>query len=81
MSSASAQLSELNARPVPGLGGFNATLLRLEVRRMLRNRRTLIFTMIVPSVFFLLFGLNRAYAFERAGHGNVSAAILISMAL
>jgi ABC-2 type transport system permease protein len=63
------------------MGGFNPTLLRLEVRRMLRNRRTLIFTMIVPSVFFLLFGLNKAYASQRAGHGNVSAFILISMAL
>jgi ABC-2 type transport system permease protein len=73
--------ADLSARPVPGLGGFNATLLRLEVRRMLRNRRTLIFTMIVPSIFFLLFGLNKAYAFQRAGHGNVSAFILISMAL
>ncbi|HXP21080.1 MAG TPA: ABC transporter permease [Streptosporangiaceae bacterium] len=81
MSATSAQLTELTARPVPRMGGFNRTLLRLEVRRMLRNRRTLIFTMIVPSFFFLIFGLNKAYAYQRAGHGNVSASILISMAL
>jgi ABC-2 type transport system permease protein len=81
MSTTSAPRPELSERPVPSLGGFNATLLSLEVRRMLRNRRTLIFTMIVPSIFFLLFGLNKTYANERAGHGNVSAFILISMAL
>jgi ABC-2 type transport system permease protein len=81
MSATPAQPPELSARPVPRLGGFNSTLLRLEVRRMLRNRRTLIFTMIMPSIFFLLFGLNKVYANERAGHGNVSAFILISMAL
>jgi ABC-2 type transport system permease protein len=72
---------DLAARPVPPLGGFSTTVLRLEVRRLVRNRRTLIFTMILPTVFFLLFGLNAAYAGEKDGHGNVSAFILISMAL
>jgi hypothetical protein len=38
-------------------------------------------TMVLPVVFFLLFGLNSAYANERDGHGNVSAFIMISMAL
>jgi ABC-2 type transport system permease protein len=59
--------------PVPVLG--------LEVRRLLRNKRTLIFTMVLPVFFFLLFGLNSAYANIRQGHGNTSAFILISMAL
>lgn len=54
---------------------------RIEVRRLLRNRRTLIFTMIVPALFFLIFGLNSTYANDRVGSGNVSAFILISMAL
>ncbi len=71
----------LHQRPVPPLGGFSVTVLQLEIRRLLRNRRTLIFTMIMPSVFFLLFGLNKAYASNRAGHGNVAAYILVSMAL
>jgi ABC-2 type transport system permease protein len=69
------------AREVPGLGGFNLTVLKLEIRRLLRNRRTVIFAMVIPAVFFLLFGLNKAYANQRAGHGNVSAFIMISMAL
>src|SRR5579875_1484411 len=37
--------------------------------------------MIAPVIFFLAFGLNSAYAFQKAGHGNVSAFILISMSL
>ena len=72
---------DLSTRRVPPRGGFNLTLLRLEVRRLLRNRRTLMFTVVMPVVFFLIFGLNAQYAGERAGHGNVSAFILISMAL
>ncbi|HVB41673.1 MAG TPA: ABC transporter permease [Streptosporangiaceae bacterium] len=68
-------------RRAPGLGGFNLTVLRLEVRRVLRNRRTMLMTIVLPVVFFLLFGLNKAYAGDKAGHGNVSAFIMISMAL
>jgi ABC-2 type transport system permease protein len=76
-----ATASDLSRRPVPRLGGFSLTVLALEVRRLLRNRRTLIFTLIAPSVFFLLFGLNHSYSTQPAGHGNVAAFILISMAL
>jgi ABC-2 type transport system permease protein len=72
--------ADLN-RPVPPLGGFRPGVIRLEVRRLLRNRRTLIFTMVVPVLFFLIFGLNAAYANQRFGRGNVSAEVLISMAL
>ena len=46
-------------REAPSLGGFNVTVLRLEIRRLLRNRRTVIFALIFPVVFFLAFGLNR----------------------
>ncbi|MGH9107389.1 MAG: ABC transporter permease [Acidimicrobiales bacterium] len=69
------------ARPVPPLGGFKVGVVRLEVRRLVRNKRTLIFTMILPAVFFLIFGLNSAYANLQAGSGNVSAVVMISMAL
>lgn len=68
-------------RRTPPMGGFSVAILRIEVRRLLRNRRTMIFTLITPVFFFLLFGLNSAYANQRAGHGNVSAFIMISMAL
>lgn len=68
-------------REAPSLGGFNVTVLRLEIRRLLRNRRTVIFALIFPVVFFLAFGLNKAYASEPIGHGNVSAFIMLSIAL
>lgn len=68
----------------PARGGFNATLLGLELRRVLRNKRTLIFTTVLPVVFYLIFGqtINTEDQSLGAGtHGNVSAFIMISMAL
>jgi ABC-2 type transport system permease protein len=69
-------------RRVPPLGGFSATFLQLEIRRLLRNRRTLVFTLVMPPAFFLLFGgLSAAYQHESAGRGNVSAYLMISFAV
>jgi ABC-2 type transport system permease protein len=68
------------ARSVPPLGGFNLTLLSLELRRMLRNRRTIVFTLIFPAAMFFAFGSGND-AGQRVGHGNVAAYILVSMAL
>jgi ABC-2 type transport system permease protein len=73
--------ADLTTRRIPGMGGLNLTVLRLEIRRLLRNRRTVIFALILPVVLFLAFGLNKAYANQRVGHGNVSAFIMVSMAL
>ena len=67
-------------RGTPALGGFNTTLLAIELRRVLRNRRTLVFTLAMPAVFFLIFGVGAEYAGKDAGRGNVSAFIMISMA-
>ena len=72
---------DLSARRTPSLGGLNLTILGLELRRMVRNRRTVIFTLIMPVVFFLLFGLNQKYSDQSVGHGNVAAFIMISMAV
>jgi ABC-2 type transport system permease protein len=63
------------------LGGFNLAFVVMEIRRMLRNRRTLIFTLILPSVFFLLFGIDASSRHDSDGRGNVTAYILISMAV
>jgi ABC-2 type transport system permease protein len=69
-------------RRVPPLGGFSTTFLRLEIRRVLRNRRTAVLTLVMPPVFFLLFGgLSDAYRAESAGRGNVSAYLMISFAV
>jgi ABC-2 type transport system permease protein len=73
--------ADVAARRAPALGGFNLTLLRLEVRRLTRNRRTVIIAIVLPIVFFLLFGLNQNYDTLHAGHGNVSAFVMISLAL
>lgn len=67
-------------RRVPPLGGFNSTLLRIELRRMLRNRRTIFFALFFPAILFFIFG-SGSDGSERVGDGNVSAYILISMAL
>jgi len=76
----STQTIDTSARRVPALGGFNPTMLGIELRRMLRNRRTVIFTLIMPVVLYLIIGTNDTYGTDRAGSGNVSAYILISMA-
>ncbi len=68
-------------RAVPRLGGFNATLLRIELKRLLRNRRTLIFTIVMPAAFFLIFGVGQNYGTQSAGRGNVIAYVMVSMAL
>ena len=67
-------------RPVPPLGGFNPTLLRLELRRMLRNRRTVLFTLVFPAALFLSFGGQSGWD-DTVGRGNVAAYIMVSMAL
>ena len=66
-------------RQAPPLGGFNLTALSLEVRRVLRNRRTLMFIVVFPSVFFLLFSApNKG---QQAGGVPALAYIMISMAV
>lgn len=75
--SATKFLESLDARRPPRLGGFSSTLMRLELLRKLRNRRTLIFTMVMPAVFYLIFGLtNRGQML-----GSTNAALYISVSL
>jgi ABC-2 type transport system permease protein len=69
------------ARSLPALGGFSPRFVGFELRRMFRNRRTLIFTLIVPGALFLLFGSGAANRTERIGPGNVAGYILVSMAV
>ena len=71
----------VTARPLPRAGGFNASALGIELRRMLRNRRTVVFTLVMPFVLFLMVGGNASYVHERAGNGNATAYIMISMAV
>ncbi|EAP98757.1 Putative membrane protein [Janibacter sp. HTCC2649] len=69
-----------STRTVPRFGGFNTTMLGIELKRMLRNRRTIIFTLIFPAAMFFAFGGQSGWN-EKVGNGNVAAYILVSMAL
>ncbi|MEZ5097503.1 MAG: ABC transporter permease [Nocardioides sp.] len=69
------------SRGVPRWGGLNLTLLGIELRRVLRNRRTIIFAFLFPSMLFFVFAGSQEYADQRIGVGNVSAYIMVSMAL
>lgn len=65
-------------RRVPPLGGFNLTFVRLEVRRMLRNRRTAIFTLIMPVVFYFSFGYSQRNT--TVGSANAATYIMVNLA-
>jgi len=80
MTAQSALAAALQRQPPPA-GGFSPAILRLEIRRLLRNRRTMILALILPVLFFWSIGLNNSYVHQRAGHGNVSAVEMISIAL
>ena len=71
---------DLTGRRAPGWGGFNRVLLGIELRRVLRNRRTLVFALVLPAALFFVFGSGGGGA-ERVGEGNVSAYVMVSMAL
>jgi ABC-2 type transport system permease protein len=74
------QTIEPTTRRVPPLGGCNSTILRIELLRMLRNRRTVIFTLVFPAALFFSFGGTQGWD-DDAGNGNVAAYIMVSLAL
>jgi ABC-2 type transport system permease protein len=67
-------------RRAPALGGFNLTFLAIEVRRLVRNRRTVMVTLVVPVVLFLLFKANRRSG-ALAGIGFTAATTMIGIAV
>jgi ABC-2 type transport system permease protein len=75
------QTIDPTARRVPPFGGLNGTLVAIELKRMLRNRRTIFFTLLMPVLLYLLIGTSSQYSGDSEGSGNVSAYILISMAV
>jgi ABC-2 type transport system permease protein len=77
----STAVPDLSGRRVPRLGGFNPTVLKLEIRRLVRNKRTVIITIAAPVLFFLVIGLNSSHVNIRYGHGNYPAFVMISLAL
>ncbi len=80
-SSPAATAVDWTTRKAPRFGGFNPTILRLEIRRVTRNKRTMLMTIVLPIFFFLIFGVIQQYDDSAIAHGNVSAFIMVSMAL
>jgi ABC-2 type transport system permease protein len=72
---------DVTARRVPPLGGFSPTLVGYEIRRMLRNRRTIIFTLVLPAILTLSFINQKNTSDTNVGSGNISAYLLVSMAI
>ncbi|MCI1747209.1 MAG: ABC transporter permease [Acidipropionibacterium sp.] len=68
------------ARSVPRFGGFSATLIRIELLRVVRNRRTMVLAILLPIVLFLLVG-NGSYGHLPYGRGTVAGMIMIGIAL
>lgn len=60
--------------------GMSATFLRTDLRRVLRNRRALVFAVIMPAVLYLVFGATQK-ASDTVGSGNVAFYVLIGMAV
>jgi len=73
-------------RRVPRLGGFNLTFLGIELKRKLRNYRTMIFTIVFPVAMYFLVGYPQRDVpltdtpLARGGL-SVAAYIMVSMAL
>jgi ABC-2 type transport system permease protein len=63
------------------MGGFSITVLRIEVRRLLRSRTTITLVIAMPVLFFLSFGRSSAYVHQHIGRGNMTASEMISIAL
>lgn len=57
------------------------TYLRVEVLATLRRADTLFFTILMPLGMYLLFGKMSEFQTTSAGHGNVTAAIMINMSV
>ncbi len=64
----------------PSAGGLNARFISIEIKRLLRNRRTVIFTLLLPAVFFLAFGLPNMNEHLPNGQ-SYGSYILISLAV
>jgi ABC-2 type transport system permease protein len=67
--------------PLSGpLRGFSTTYVRHDLRRVLRNRRAMIFTLVMPTVLYLVFGASQKFT-GTIGHANTQAYVMIHMAV
>lgn len=67
-------------RRAPSAGGLNTRFVYIEIKRLVRNKRTVIFTLLLPAVFFLAFGLPNMNQHLPNGQ-SYGSYILISLAV
>lgn len=65
-------------RRTPPLGGFNLAFLGIELRRLLRNRRTVVLTLVAPVVLSILFTSTRRV---QVGGTAQEASVIIGIAV
>ncbi|MEV5648624.1 ABC transporter permease [Nocardia sp. NPDC052254] len=65
----------------PALGGFSRAFLLIELRRMVRNRRTVVFALVMPVVFFVIFGAQSSARTTDYGSTTVTAFVMVSIAV
>ena len=73
------QASGFDNRRVPPLGGFNLGFLYLEVRRLLRNRRTVLLSVVAPVALFFLF--RSARRLPQLEGSNFEAVTMVGIAV
>lgn len=59
---------------------MNATYLRIDLARHLRNVSNLMFTLLLPAAMYVLFGASNSDANQRAVNANVKFYVMASMA-
>ena len=61
-------------------GRFPATYARIEILATLKRVDTVFFTVLMPLGMYLLLGKMSNFESTSAGHGNITASVMISMA-
>lgn len=59
---------------------MNATYLRIDLTRQLRDVSNLMFIVLMPSAMYVVFGVSMGYGGDAAGNGNVKFYVMASMA-
>ncbi|WP_054821121.1 ABC transporter permease [Arthrobacter sp. JCM 19049] len=59
---------------------MNATYIRVEFARHLRDGYNLVFSLLMPSAMYVLFGNIPSYTDQELGFGNVKFYVMVSMA-
>ncbi|MFY9263456.1 MAG: ABC transporter permease [Actinomycetaceae bacterium] len=60
---------------------MNTTMIRMDTIRYLRSPETLVFTIAMPALLYIVFGATAQYGDYPIGHGNINMMILVNMAL